>query len=515
MKKRSRAQRVGEQGEALFAAAAVEHGLIPQKTTADYGLDYFCQVEGVPDARGVARITGGMIGVAVRSTNKPRPRVVLSRDDADFLLRCNFPVVLALVHVGPKVADPVSVRLLDDAFADVLLEFLATSNDEITVTPAQCAPASTLRDLANRVARPGWTEQLKLHVATRLAGRVLDGPRIECHRSTDGEWTLVETTDFLAQFLAPPEHIRAAVFGLPARMLGRLSALPLHPAVIEAATFLPHPVAIGGVIAAHDVTLHVRGPRGTASCAMEARAAGDYLGFSDPCGFSIRVSKATPHEGKMVHFIEAEPDPEDTTDPREHHDLLTFLAHCLPDQTWTVRDTPTPWPAGYGYPVGGDLLLFGFSRTTSSGPSARSHGPRARGAWRTRASPRCSTRSLSSPPGPTITPSSPSSASPSSTIWAFARKPTGSASPFARTWPAKRASFGSRPPEHSSYRASTSSVSASRPSTRCPSSSGRPDSRRQPRNLSSSFTPTGRPLPSARQQHKQALTRPRGTANST
>lgn len=129
-KRRTRSQRIGEKGEALYRAWAVDNGLTSQKIEQDYGVDFFSQIFRPVDSS-IEEVTGSVLAVQVRSVEGiRRKRVKLDRTDAENALRLRIPYCLVAIDV---VEDKVYHRFLDEGFLLDLDEFLHSSRQNLTM----------------------------------------------------------------------------------------------------------------------------------------------------------------------------------------------------------------------------------------------------------------------------------------------------------------------------------------------------------------------------------------------
>lgn len=129
-KRRTRSQRIGEKGEALYRAWAIDVGLTSQKVEQDYGVDFFSQV--LKDiGKGIEEVTGMVLAVQVRSVEgNTRKRIKLDRADAENAVRLNIPYCLVAIDVSHGT---IHHRFLDETFLRELHEFLCSDHQYLTI----------------------------------------------------------------------------------------------------------------------------------------------------------------------------------------------------------------------------------------------------------------------------------------------------------------------------------------------------------------------------------------------
>lgn len=364
-KKRTRQQRQGESAEQAFTQFANDNGLLPGKPP-DYGFDYLCQVEDSPDHRGTAELLGDVVAVLVRSSETRRPKLRLSRNDAQRILDSKVPVLLVMPH-RPASARHWTIRskAIDQPTFLRLADFLATDAKSHPFTPSELASERDFRNEVQRCLSPLLIERLAADLAEHRLKRLLPSPEVSIITRSAGSLSLIETRDYLAQFNIETEHDWLAFHkrGLakPDDIGFIASSFGLKPSVLDAVRSLPQPVLVGGpcpVTQSGPCALYAKHPKdGRARCEFVAKQLGKYTSYVHASGFAIRVSEAMPRGGEHVHIIEAEIG--SPIDLRRHGDLLDFLCKCIPPAVWHWRKEGggisveqsgnLPWFAIYAY----------------------------------------------------------------------------------------------------------------------------------------------------------------------
>jgi len=128
VKKISENQKAGYIGEDEFRLWASKIGWHPTKTAPDHGLDFFCQLEGEKVSEKSYTMPGKIVAVSVRSTEKDKDVVRITRDDAQLFLTTNTPMVFAVVRRGSvEESGEISIQFPDEKFIRELDNFLQSS----------------------------------------------------------------------------------------------------------------------------------------------------------------------------------------------------------------------------------------------------------------------------------------------------------------------------------------------------------------------------------------------------
>ena len=359
IKKRTKSQRIGARGENAFRHIASGIGLLPTKVEEDFGIDFLCQVER-SSTGAVTEICGVLLGVAVRATENSRGRIRLYRNDVETLLNCQFPVIIALVHLGTDTADDRAyLKLIDGKFAIELAKFLTSSASEISFTPNSFVSPIDASQIVAKATSPGFSERTRLMLAQHGLSLVLPNARLQIKQSAKGNVCLIRTSDFISQFdistSDAKNRLHTALFGSASHFERRMAALSLKGEIWSSLSTLPRPVVIAGSIISGHTTLVVEGSE--VRCEFELRSGIGYIAYVHASGFSIRMSEAKPLDGQMVHYIDATIDLDSQISFAEHKDLWNFLAECAPDRCWKREDF-----SGEGVPLesSGDLYRFAW-----------------------------------------------------------------------------------------------------------------------------------------------------------
>ncbi len=129
-KRRTRSQRIGEKGEALYKTWAVDNCLTSQKIEQDYGVDFFSQILR-PLEGSIEEVTGGVLAVQVRSVEGiHRKRVKIDKTDAENALRLSVPFSLVAIDIAEN---KVYHRFLNEDFFIDLNEFIRSSRQSLTM----------------------------------------------------------------------------------------------------------------------------------------------------------------------------------------------------------------------------------------------------------------------------------------------------------------------------------------------------------------------------------------------
>ena len=95
-KKRTKSQKIGEIGEAIFREFALKNNLLPNKSEYDYGIDFICQQVSanvcISDTIGHSYLC-----VNVKSSKARRSRAKLNIDDLEVAILAEFPLLFILI----------------------------------------------------------------------------------------------------------------------------------------------------------------------------------------------------------------------------------------------------------------------------------------------------------------------------------------------------------------------------------------------------------------------------------
>lgn len=331
-KRRSSSQRIGTTGEAYFRLFAERHGLIANKCEQDFGTDFLCQVEGVQEKTGVAPVIGGLLGAFVRTTKSRRGRIRLHRKDIEHLLICEYPICVVLIHLprGREIGNYFS--FVDEELGEMIADFLERGGDNVYLTPSQLKQEFMFEDELSRVLKPGSVEQFRIRLAAKKLDRLIPHTRVQVRRAKDGSFTLVKIRDFFSQFpndLVSRGILYKAVFGHEDHMFSRFRQVPILPGLIESLSSLPFPVAITGPLPIQAILIEVVSEDGSIrACTFELRSTPGYMGWVHHSGFAITISESELYEGKWIHRLQAQVDPDVPISLSLYEDLWMFLEGC-------------------------------------------------------------------------------------------------------------------------------------------------------------------------------------------
>lgn len=370
-KLRSKAQRIGAYGEDLFRLFARRHRLSPTKVEEDLGTDFLCMGEGRPRRDGTAPVLGIVIGACVRTSESYDGRIQLDRSDAEHLLTCDFPTVIALVHTHKLAEQAIHFRFLDRWLVQRLVDFLTKrkssgkARSTISFTPPAFLPETAFDQALTEATAPGFLESLRITIAHARLASVIPRTQIRVFAAEDGGLTLVELEDFTAQFAISDSTTEGAlcdaVFGSPDKLHTRLGRLPIRPELLAALMRLPAPAVVVGQIPAWDYELESVDTTGQATCTFEQKAIPGWFAWVHPSGFSIRISDPRPHEGVYAHTTVASIDAEMVSHLEDHPELWDFLEHCSP--TGTLRSPKHPESPPLTTESIGGLIPFSYFAT--------------------------------------------------------------------------------------------------------------------------------------------------------
>jgi len=331
-KRRAPSNRIGERGEKKFDAAAADHGLLAAPIKNDYGFDFLCQVDEDHDSAGSSGLSGGLVGVSVRTTANAAGRIKLDRADARALLAAQFASMVALVHLPKKGAESISVRVLDEAFRNKLGAFLLSERDTVSFTPVDFAPIANVRRLLAPALEPGFVLQSRL--ASIMSGLEphIPGMRLAVEQDSTGSWTVVTADNLFSLFAGElddrqdPRYLTA--FGSPSRMPNRLRELDVTPRLVTSLDGLPKGLVIIGATEHEDAEWTVVDDDGSADCILSSAETPQHTGWRHAAGWSLVISRPVLHAGVYVHELKAFADPDEELALGSKPDLNAFLLRC-------------------------------------------------------------------------------------------------------------------------------------------------------------------------------------------
>lgn len=335
-KRRSFAQRVGHGGELAFRIFAARHGLLPTKIEEDYGIDFTFQVDLDHNSRHSSDIANTFAGACVRATQSADGKVNLTRGDAANLLNSRSPLVFALVHLAdlPDTATH-HHRLVDDAFMAELQTFLDGDTKTVSVGPTDCSTEDDFGESLATLLSYGFTERVRLAVATAGINSVLPHATVEIRRSPDGQLTLVSNVEFFSLFEqfneSQEREVLRVAFGVDDHLVERLAGLNPRPDIMKYLRNLPQPTYLGGFTTQAEVVLEVERGEERASAPFTYRRIGTHYAYVHQCGLSLIISHARERGGVMIHETEVAVDALVDSVLEDLGTLLDFLELCGED----------------------------------------------------------------------------------------------------------------------------------------------------------------------------------------
>jgi hypothetical protein len=304
-KRRSPGQCIGEKGEALFAAWAIDHHLSPNKVAQDYGVDYFCQIMRSVGAQKMEESTGAILAVQVRSTQgRTRPRVSLTRRDAADLLRQTHPTCLVAVnaHTGT-----IHFLFRDEPFIARLQDFLAGARESISFPLAQMqTDAAQFERLLDYHSRPGTQQRMMVHHAQLELARVLPGASVSIEQNADRGRALVQVPWIGSIFRVAPEmREKVLVAAFQSREFPEPQAgVKIRPEVANILKLVDGDLFVTGrAVRDIEFTIEWNGQRVTEI--LELRTLDDEFAFTHEAGLRLGVSQSRRDKQGLVHELHA------------------------------------------------------------------------------------------------------------------------------------------------------------------------------------------------------------------
>lgn len=329
-KLRSFAQRVGEAGELAFRNFAHRQGLIPTKVEADYGIDFYCQVDMDPTAARPSPVADTPVTAFVRASQKTHGGITLTRADAQNLLRTRTPMFVCLVHqTGEK--DRCYIHFVDQTLAQRLTAFLESDRQTHSLRPRDCHPEAAFRVELAKATQPGARDVIEVALAESGVAQHLTDASIDVIQTGAGAFTAVTTLNYYSYFELQTEddqqRLYESTFGIPDLEQERLASLVLRTGIVDSLERLPKPFVLGGFVTTADETLHLREPGGATfpDCNFTYKSNGENFGWLHGKGLSITVSRSKPHGDVHVHETRVFFDPAAATDLEDVPDLREFV----------------------------------------------------------------------------------------------------------------------------------------------------------------------------------------------
>lgn len=303
-KRRSRAQRIGRKGEAIFESWATDRGLSANKVDEDYGIDFFCQVLRPVGTFGSEEATGAVIAVQVKAIEgDTRPRVKLERTDAINLLRQNHAVCLVAVHLQ---VSSVKFLFLDENLIKKLNEFMASSNDSLSIRLDEMNSDVNLFDkMLSYHCKPGTIQRLMILKAEQHIATKIPGSSLSIQQDKSGGSAIIDVPWFGSAFRfnsERPDVIRKMIFEdgkLPQNLKGLLLKTDLKPVH----NLVDGSVMIRGKFERESVlTLENKGT--ISSATFQLRLIDDEWAYSNPVGLCFIVSDRRKNGKLWIHALD-------------------------------------------------------------------------------------------------------------------------------------------------------------------------------------------------------------------
>lgn len=300
-KLRSRSQRIGELGENLFRAWAVERSLSPTKPEFDYGIDFFCSVFRQATGRAEA-LTGTVLSVQVRSTEtEGTHRVVLDRADAETALRIDGPYALVGVDTASK---EVRFRFMDEAMVAELHEFLQNDHDSHSWTFASMdAGDDRFAELLASARRLAFQQRLRWVRAKLNVAAVVPGSRLSFAQDENRGVVLVKTPVITEAFAVSPaqQDEAARIVFEEGRPPDDPTVVSLHPEILALGDLIDGRICVIGPIERQG-QLAVEGPGvPRVTIPVGIRTIGDEFGYVLQTGLYLVISEVRERGSLHVH----------------------------------------------------------------------------------------------------------------------------------------------------------------------------------------------------------------------
>ena len=298
-KKRSVSQRIGQIGEYLFAAWAVEQHLAPQKTTEDVGIDYFCQVLS-PHNAVIENVTGAILAVSVRSVGGRRKRIKLTKEDIENILRTEAPCCLIGVDVDAKT---IHYKFLDEELIRHLYEFLRSNNDSMSIRLEEMkSDAAQFDTTLTYIRKPRVQRTLLMLKAELGVSSVIPEGKLYIRHDSNGSLAIVQAPWVTSMFEVLPDkqvEVSTRFFEkglLPAK---NEEGVRLYRE-IEKLSDIAEKVVVAGIIE-KEVVITVQLNEKSANSKFVVRHIGDETAYINEAGVVLVFSKTREIDGEHVH----------------------------------------------------------------------------------------------------------------------------------------------------------------------------------------------------------------------
>lgn len=337
-KSRSQSQKIGEEGESMFALWATRLGMSANKAERDYGIDYFC---GMLDPVGPHEIiTGEAFAVQVRAVGGVLKRLRLDRADAANALQHQGPFFLAGVET---TANRVYYRFMDRKFMAELHNFLRSPVKKTLSIPLKkmLNDDHSFRLQAKRILSPGFQHKLRMWALELNIGVVIPGSEITVNSSSQLSSAVLDVPWMNRIFEIDPLGMaeirsKALIRGEP--LLPGQDGVRLHPILFSVfhATDTDSLTIRGASEEARP--LHVNTKGGVVSTIFRRRELGDESGFLSDTGLFIALSQARQREGRWAHQMSDELVREGATALGKAPQDIPFLMALRPGASIRVWD---------------------------------------------------------------------------------------------------------------------------------------------------------------------------------
>jgi len=305
-KRRSKSQRIGEAGEALFRNWAIEHRLSANKVENDFGIDFFCHVfRTVPS--GGEFLCGCVLASQVRSTSvkSGKQRVKLRRDDAHAALNADYPYVLIGVDLQ---SGRIHFGFLDDALVRKLHSFLGGTKGSLSwpLDRMESSDEKFFRKLDD-VCKPGHQHRLRISRAKIEIAAAAPGSSISFFQTDLGGVAHIRMPLITkALDVAPADQADAArIVFEQAQVPADVRRFPPHSAIVKLSDLVNGSVLLEGAIE-RPLTLTAKAPnQKPVTITVGLRSIGDEIGWVLKTGLYMTLSAPRENGPEFVHQFNA------------------------------------------------------------------------------------------------------------------------------------------------------------------------------------------------------------------
>ncbi len=348
-KKISDNQSSGMEGEGFFAAYALKINLIPNKCINDFGFDYLCQIKGKKLSKFSSEMTGKFVAVSVRSTtNIKKPVIQIDKSDASLFLSCDFPFILALVHLHPKKGPSVFIKLPTHAFIHQLIEFIYSKHEHKSIATKDCVPISDYQTIINEIQKASSLEQRSktaFLIKKLYVEKIIPNSKLKIVHNDDQSVSIIKLKYFEDQFDIYSEDSKNVLldvaFGRPELISHKLKGLPLRADLIEISKDLPGTVMTfsPAFSAGEKIKITVINGNKESHCLFETRYIKTHYGYSHDSGLSLIISHREKHKNRFVHWLKCQIDEKAQKQLFDFPDFCSFLENCIGDAKIIIDDS--------------------------------------------------------------------------------------------------------------------------------------------------------------------------------